>query len=324
MSMAAPEPLFDYPAHFFPIDITHGDVKVKVLKIGWEGVCMDDKCGEPAIIYFHGGGYCGGSPRGYANFCAMLSRMCRARVYSVDYRLVPEHKIEDGVEDCVTVYKWLISNIGQDPANVCLVGDSAGGGLVLAALQVVCGGPDSQFSIATEVIPTPAGAVLISPYADVSFSSKSSTENLTTDPIIGKKLQNVLRKFTLRGEMSDDNDPRVSFIQGMFFETFPPMYVCASETESLYDDAVTICSKAKARGIPVTFDSAPFGVHIYPIFSAFAPEYQDGLEKMARFIRNIFHMDRDYAQASKNSNRPKFIPGSNKKNKDPRSPVQST
>eukprot|EP00510_Aplanochytrium_minuta_P003510 CAMPEP_0184017242 /NCGR_PEP_ID=MMETSP0954-20121128/7410_1 /TAXON_ID=627963 /ORGANISM="Aplanochytrium sp, Strain PBS07" /LENGTH=316 /DNA_ID=CAMNT_0026298421 /DNA_START=402 /DNA_END=1349 /DNA_ORIENTATION=+ len=314
MASGVPEPLFDYPAHFFPVDVEHEGLSIKVLKIGWEGVCMDDTCGEPALIYFHGGGYIGGSPRGYANFCARLSRLCSARVYSVDYRLAPEHDIQDGVEDCLGVYRWLVETIGQDPSSICLAGDSAGGGLVLAVLQAICGGTESQFSFAVDNIPKPAGAVLISPFADVSFSSNSAIGNLKTDKIIAKKVMNVIRKYTLKGDINDDNDPRISFLQGMFFESFPPMFICASETETLYDDAISIASKAKARGVEVHLDTVPYGVHIYPIFNLYAPEYQNGLFKIGQFIRSVFHMDRKNLQVHRN--RPKFIPGSPRKRRE--------
>lgn len=100
----------------------------------------------------------------------------------------------------------------------------------------------------------------------------------------------------------------------MFFESFPPMFICASETETLYDDAISIASKAKARGVEVHLDTVPYGVHIYPIFNLYAPEYQNGLFKIGQFIRSVFHMDRKNLQVHRN--RPKFIPGSPRKRRE--------
>lgn len=69
-------------------------------------------------------------------------------------------------------------------------------------LQAICGGTESQFSFAVDNIPKPAGAVLISPFADVSFSSNSAIGNLKTDKIIAKKVMNVIRKYTLKGKQA--------------------------------------------------------------------------------------------------------------------------
>lgn len=58
-----------------------------------------------------------------------------------------------------------------DPAHLVIAGDSAGGGLALALLTVI---RDMD-------LPMPAGAVLISPWCDMTHSFPSILQNTATD-----------------------------------------------------------------------------------------------------------------------------------------------
>jgi len=57
-------------------------------------------------------------------------------VFSVDYRLAPEVKFPTPVHDCVDALDWVsvhAKKYGGDAGKIALLGDSAGGNLVLAA-----------------------------------------------------------------------------------------------------------------------------------------------------------------------------------------------
>jgi len=63
-------------------------------------------------------------------------------VFSIDYKLAPEHPFPAAVDDCWQAYNWIIDNCKDtlwiNPRKVVLVGDSAGGNLVLAvALRAI-------------------------------------------------------------------------------------------------------------------------------------------------------------------------------------------
>ena len=62
-------------------------------------------------------------------------------VFSVDYRLAPKYPYPDAVNDCFQAYYWILNEakyqLGIEPKQIVLVGDSAGGHLV-AAVTVLC------------------------------------------------------------------------------------------------------------------------------------------------------------------------------------------
>ena len=62
------------------------------------------------------------------------SAVLRGRARSpIDYRLAPEHPFPAAVDDALAAYRFLLAN-GVQPNGIIIAGDSAGGGLVVAAM----------------------------------------------------------------------------------------------------------------------------------------------------------------------------------------------
>ena len=76
---------------------------------------------------------------------------------SVDYRLAPENPLPAGVDDVINVYKYWLNNMKVPSQKITFLGWSAGGGLILLALQKL-----KQINL-----PMPACAVAISPMTGV-------------------------------------------------------------------------------------------------------------------------------------------------------------
>jgi acetyl esterase/lipase len=94
---------------------------------------------EDRIVYVHGGGFEWYAPSDefYRPQTARLAQMTGLPVLGVDYRLAPAHKFPDPLVDVLNAlaYAWKFDPSGKyNPArSVFLVGDSAGGGLVLSS-----------------------------------------------------------------------------------------------------------------------------------------------------------------------------------------------
>ncbi|WP_214799784.1 alpha/beta hydrolase [Exiguobacterium sp. s50] len=89
----------------------------------------------PAIVFFHGGGFFGGTLDTVENPCKLLAEKANALVVSVDYRLAPEHPFPAGLNDCYQAVEWVYEqadelNVLQD--RLAVAGDSAGGNLATA------------------------------------------------------------------------------------------------------------------------------------------------------------------------------------------------
>ncbi|ESZ89911.1 hypothetical protein SBOR_9709 [Sclerotinia borealis F-4128] len=123
------------------------------------------------MLYVHGGAYFFGSTDEHRYQMQRHARKLKARVFAPRYRLSPQFPFPCGLFDCLAAYLYLLSV--QDPTTIILAGDSAGGGMVLSMLTIM---RDSG-------IPLPAGAILISPWVDLTHSFPSVAEDNPLDYI---------------------------------------------------------------------------------------------------------------------------------------------
>lgn len=90
---------------------------------------------RPALVFFHGGGWIGGSVYTVENFCKLLAELADAVVFNVDYSLAPEKPYPNGLNDNYYAVKHVYDNAetyGIDPNKICVGGDSAGGNYAAA------------------------------------------------------------------------------------------------------------------------------------------------------------------------------------------------
>lgn len=82
-----------------------------------------------AIVYFHGGSWMVGSPETHRALCSQLAAMTGLPVYSMRYRLAPEHKWPSQRDDGVAAVQAVLSGGlpgHAAPERVVIAGDSAG------------------------------------------------------------------------------------------------------------------------------------------------------------------------------------------------------
>ncbi|KAJ6497643.1 hypothetical protein C8R45DRAFT_983709 [Mycena sanguinolenta] len=131
------------------------------------------------ILYCHGGGYYFGSIDQERYSIQRHARKINGRVFAINYRLSPQYPFPCALQDILAAYLYLIrpppdaSHRPVNPAHIVVAGDSAGGGLTLALLQV----------LRDTGLPLPAGGVLISPWCDLTHSFPSIHLNTDTDVI---------------------------------------------------------------------------------------------------------------------------------------------
>jgi len=241
------------------------------------------------FLYIHGGAFMAGSPKGYRVLTDKLSALTNSAVLAIDYRLMPENKRLDCVEDCRTSYDWMLENgpRGPDaetlesPSCVFVAGDSAGGNLTLVLLAWI---RDNQRRV-------PNAALALSPVTDARFVSPSIRGNLDSDVILrplAKRLAWVpgfmigLAGRFMAGHRA--SDPVVSPLLGDL-GGLPPILVLASDCEILRDDGRRYVNKAVEAGTDATlmlWDNVP---HVWPIFYPDLPEAGEALEQVDMFFK---------------------------------------
>jgi len=222
------------------------------------------------VLYLHGGAYMFCSPRTHRGITAFLARRIPARVLVPDYRLAPEHPFPAALEDALACYRWLLSQ-GIAAREIALAGDSAGGGLALAALLALRDGGE----------PLPGAAACLAPWADLAATGASIQSNSGTDAWVFGEAVAVGARLYLGSVPA--TYPLASPLYGDL-SGLPPLVIHASESEVLRDDALRLADKARRSGVPVRLRMWRGLPHVWQGFLPFIPEARESLEEIAAFL----------------------------------------
>jgi acetyl esterase/lipase len=204
------------------------------------------------ILYLHGGGYTGGSPRSHRPLASRLADAAHATAITAEYRLGPEHKHPAAVQDAVAVYRWMLDQ-GAEPEHTVIAGDSAGGGLTLAA----------ALALKAEGLPQPAGLFVISPWADLTQSHDTYRSKAADDPMISRE-----RLAEMAGEFLGEGDPKDPLASPVFgdFADLPPILIQVGSEEALLGDSLMIAERAALARVQVRLEVWPEMIHVWHAF----------------------------------------------------------
>lgn len=250
-----------------PLPVASEQVEIEGVKATWYG--------EPAlaergtILYFHGGAWCLHFPGVFSRHASRLSSLTGMRVLLPDYRLAPEHPFPAGVDDCFTVYRWLVLQ-GYARRPLAVAGDSAGGSLTLVTLM----------QARDAALPMPSCAVLLSPSTDITTSGPSWKYNVEADPMFTQGAKDLLRPIYCPGE--DITNPLLSPLFGNW-AGLPPLLFHVGSTEVLLDDSVRAQDRALQAGVQAEIEVWQAMPHVFQVFS-WLPESKLAMRRIADFI----------------------------------------
>jgi acetyl esterase/lipase len=221
------------------------------------------------VLYLHGGAYALGSINSHREYLGRFASATRSQILAINYRLAPEDPFPAALEDALSAYRWLLARV-SDSSQVTIAGDSAGGGLALATMLALCDAGD----------PLPACGVCISPWVDLTLSSKSIQTKATVDPILNPDSLDGYAVY-YAGEHARDHvliSPIFANLEGL-----PPLLIHVGSDEILLDEAVGFHEKAISAGVDSQLKIWPGLFHVFPIVP-FLPEAKASLKQIAAFI----------------------------------------
>ena len=262
---------FEQMTDGFTIEVPAKYSRVNAGGVTAEWVTAEGTTDSRVVLYFHGGGYIIGSPRTHRAMLAELSKSSAARVLALDYRLAPEHTFPAPVEDSTAAYRWLL-NEGYDPARIAVAGDSAGGGLTVAAMV----------QIRYLGLPMPAAGVCVSPWVDMEGLGDSMETRATADPMVGKESLLVSAKTYLGG--ADARAPLAAPIYADL-RRLPPILIQVGDAEVLLDDSTRLAGIAREAGVEVQMDVWDDMIHVWHLFAPMLPEGKQAISQAGEFIK---------------------------------------
>ena len=251
--------------------------KADIDGISAEWVLSSDAQIDRRLAYFHGGFYVAGALDMYHPLAANIANASGCAVLLVDYRLAPENPFPAAVNDAFTSVRWLRQNSpnGQTQAEkIFIAGDSAGGGLTLAAIM--------KLRDASEKLPD--AAVTISALTDLALSGESTRLRSEVDPMIrNTSILDGIFELYISG-----TDPKTPFASPLYgeFSGFPPLLMQVGDHEILLNDSTRVADKAKSAGVDVKLEVEPGMFHDFQHFAPLLPEAKWAIHRIGKFLRS--------------------------------------
>jgi monoterpene epsilon-lactone hydrolase len=226
---------------------------------------------EWVIFYLHGGAYAIGTAASSVGLASDLARRAGARLVAVDYRLAPEHPHPAAIDDAVAAYRGLLDS-GVAASAIAIAGESAGAGLAAATLV----------ALKHVALPQPSGAVLMSPWADLTLSGESISGKAAVDPALTP--EGLARRAA---DYLADGDPTGELVSPIFADLteLPPLLIQAGSHEILLDDATRLAARAAAADVAVRLEVTPGVPHVFQGFAAMLDEGDAALTRGGEFVR---------------------------------------
>ncbi|HZU87829.1 MAG TPA: alpha/beta hydrolase [Stellaceae bacterium] len=205
-----------------------------------------------ALLYLHGGGYVIGSLDSHRHLVAEAGRALGVAALALDYRLAPEHPFPAAVEDALAGYRYLLVR-GIAPGRIVIAGDSAGGGLVVAAM----------LKIRDAGLAQPGAGWCISPWVDMEAIGETMDSLSAVDPMVQKANLLEMAKLYLNGA-----DPRSPLAAPIYADLkgLAPLLIQVGAAETLLDDAIRLARAAGLADLSVDLQIWPEMVHVWPLF----------------------------------------------------------
>ena len=245
-----------------PADVSVEPVNANGVRAEW--ISTPGAVNDAAILYLHGGGYVIGSLDSHRHLVAEAGREAGCWALALDYRLAPENPFPAAVDDAVAGYRYLVGR-GITPGRIAIAGDSAGGGLVVAAMV----------AIRDAGLPMPGCGWCISPWVDMEAVGETMTSKAEADPTVQKAGILDMARLYLNGA-----DPRSPLAAPLYADLtgLAPLLIQVGACETLLDDAIRLARVAGAADVYVDLQIWPEMIHVWHLFH---PELSAGKKAIA-------------------------------------------
>jgi len=256
-----------------------GGVSVPVREYRPAGAQASDTL--PALVYFHGGGWVIGNIETHDVLCHQLCQASGCAVFSVDYRLAPEHVFPAAYDDALAAFHWVVSQaqaLHIDPQRVAVGGDSAGGNLAAA----VCLGARGS-------APAPAFQLLIYPatwmYPDTpSFHANGEGYGLTA-----QAMDWFMDHYLPSREHGQDW--RASPLKAASHAGLPPALVLTAGFDPLRDEGLQYADALSLAGVPAQYICFERQIHGFITMGRVIREAYTDVDVCAQALRRYLYPD---------------------------------
>jgi acetyl esterase len=237
--------------------------------------------GRPVVLYFHGGAFTHFSAETHDSVSRYLCNRGDCVVVNVDYRLAPEHKFPAAIEDAYGALTWVAAHAGElgaDPRNIIVAGESAGGTICVALCLMAKQNAGPKIALQ---IPMCASLTLEGLDRYESWQKFGGGDLLLSKVAIAE----IKRLYLTRVE--DALNPLVSPILARDLAGLPPALIVTAEFDPLVDEAAHYGQRLRNVGVPVTYRCFEGTIHAFMIMSGKISLGYSALDLVADQVRSM-------------------------------------
>jgi acetyl esterase/lipase len=196
---------------------------------------------QSALIYAHPGGLYSYSPEALLPSTASVAVKTKTRVFSVDYRLLPQPEInltiKDQAEDIEKAYKGLVEEYNYKPENIGIWGCSAGSTLEIIAIN----------KMSKEGYPLPAAFAPNGGIYDMTMKNSDTIKTMRRWDVVIDPKNYIIP--TIKMAKIDVKDPEISVLfEDYNNRSWPATMIVVGGREVLLSDAIQMNTKLKLTG----------------------------------------------------------------------------
>lgn len=243
---------------------------------GLAPVPIPPKNADIVLLYLHGGGYVLGHPISDAtNLLCMAEVMAEAgmttAIFGLRYTLAPRGTLLQQIGETLGAYTWLTNEMGVSPSKIVIMGESAGGHLILSFLVFLhLQHLQSRISKLAEKRPRkPQHAFLVSPWCDLHNSNPKAV-NLRGAEQGFKELLTTWSHLELKGMDPAQKSLYLNFAEkkkdrGSWKDILPQnTWVSAGDDEAIFMyDIEDFVEHARGDGAEVQYTVKSMGRHTW-------------------------------------------------------------
>jgi len=252
---------------------------------------------RPALVFFHGGGWIGGSVYTVENFCKLIAELADAVVFNVDYSLAPEKPYPNGLLDNYYAVKHVYDHAkdyGVDVNKICVGGDSAGGNY--AAAVCLKAKDERTPKIAMQVLIYPAVAMADATvegyeWSEDFFEIAEEHKDIIKNGLLGLGKPNKFEDDLFIGAyVTDEKDIYDPYVSPMLAEShagLPKAILVGAEFDGLRIQTEFYAKQLSNAGVDITCFRYKGMTHAFVDKLGHVPQTEDLCMEIANAIKNI-------------------------------------
>jgi len=223
----------------------------------------------PVVLYFHGGGFVGGSLNDADIPAKFIARNSNVLVLSVGYALAPAKPFPAAPEDAYAAMAWIAKNasaINADASRLAVAGDDAGGNLATCLTLI------ARDRNATPIL----AQALIGPMLDPSMTRLGDAKRLASD-LTPQECAECYRQYL---PISLQRlHPYAAPLESRRLGGLPPAFIATAEHDVLHIEAEKYAAALITVGVPTQV------ARFAGIKHASLREHAPALNEIAEFLR---------------------------------------